>query len=290
MPSLSPLKTALFGPLLAAVMISNSLLARQQLPGPLAADRALSEESGRSSLAVALGARLDSQAVLLWPGAPVIQGAEAVRRFLAAQPILDSVRVVWQPLAFRVAADSTLGFTWGFAVSSSRAGEASPAFGRYIAAWRADAGRWVVAAAMISLTNPDQALVPGGMPAQLPALARETNPFVAADLDFARLAADSGAQVAFERWAASDAMVFGPAGVPVRGPSAIGRLVSSPASWVWRPVASGASRDGESGWTVGESEITPRGMSTNRGKYLTLWIRTTEPHVRYLTDGGNSRP
>ena len=38
-------------------------------------------------------------------------------------------------------------------------------------------------------------------------------PFVAADLAFARLAADSGAAVAFEHWPAPDAVTFGDRGL-----------------------------------------------------------------------------
>ena len=96
------------------------------------------------------------------------------------------------------------------------------------------------------------------LPLELPPLkaAGSTAPFVAADLGFARLAGDSGAAIAFERWAAPDAHMFAGGGMLVQGPRAIARVMSAPATWTWHPVAAGASVDGSMGWTVGEAVIT----------------------------------
>jgi len=115
-------------------------------------------------------------------------------------------------------------------------------------------------------------------------------PFVAADLAFARLAADSGAALAFERWAAPEAVTFGDRGLLTRGPKAIGRAVDFPAVWRWHPVAAGSAGTGDLGWTVGEATITSKDAVPTYSKYLTIWIRRSDGAIRFLTDGGNRRP
>jgi hypothetical protein len=113
---------------------------------------------------------------------------------------------------------------------------------------------------------------------------------VGADLAFARLAGDSGAAIAFVRWAAADAIIFGGSGLITRGPEAIGREVAGPAHWRWYPVAAGAAGSGDLGWTVGEAIISPNKGDPSYSKYLTVWTRDEAGQVRFLTDGGNSRP
>ena len=114
--------------------------------------------------------------------------------------------------------------------------------------------------------------------------------FVAADLAFARLAGQRGAELAFRHWAAPESFTLGGGGLMTRGPAAIGRAVAGPAVWRWHPVTSGASRSGDLGWTVGEAVITPEGADPDYGKYLTVWVRGPGNRVRFLTDGGNPRP
>jgi hypothetical protein len=114
--------------------------------------------------------------------------------------------------------------------------------------------------------------------------------FADADRAFAKLAADSGAAVAFERWAAHDAFIFGGDGLMVRGARAIGNAVSGPAAWRWAPVAAGGSRSGDLGWTVGEAVITPPGNAPAHTKYLSVWARQPDGAIRFITDGGNGRP
>jgi hypothetical protein len=259
----------------------------------LAAERALAEISEREGFAAAFARGLAPGGALLWPGAPVAVGAAQVASLLGAQRLLDSLRISWQPLAVEVARDSAFGFTWGVA-SVVRAGGLTR-LGRYIAVWRLDQGRWTLAAFVgLGLTPPAATTLPASFgPARLPALRPSglAAHFIAADLAFAKLAGDSGASVAFTRWAAPDAITFG-GGLLTRGPEAIGRAVGSPrpSHWEWHPVVAGASADGDLGFTVGESIIATEGSPTSHGKYLTLWRRGPSGEVRYLTDGGNARP
>jgi hypothetical protein len=127
-----------------------------------------------------------------------------------------------------------------------------------------------------------------GVPAAPPD--KRSERFFKADRDFALLAADSGAAVAFHRLAAPDAMMFGRRGFILRGPETIGKAVDGPAEWAWGPVAGGGSSTGDLGWTSGEAVITPEGGAAIKTKYLSVWRTDSAGAVRFILDIGNSRP
>ena len=115
--------------------------------------------------------------------------------------------------------------------------------------------------------------------------------FIAADLAFARLAGDSTAALAFERFAAPQAVTLG-GGILNNGPKAIRSTLEGgpPSAWSWHPVLAGAAGSGDLGFTVGESVIKVEGSPASYGKYLTIWRRLPDGSVRFLTDGGTARP
>lgn len=278
---------------IASLMIISGqrLAAQEQRDAILNAERAAAELSRDSGFAEAIQGSIHRDGVLLWPGAPVVAGASDLKRFLGALPT-DSLQLTWQPLGVELARDSSLGITWGVAVANASRRAPAPEIGSYIAAWRRDGARWTIAALVFAglrrLPRPGLSEIPLSLKA---IEAREkTRPFVAADLAFARLAADSGAAVAFERWAAPEAVTFGDRGLLTWGPKAIGRAVDFPAVWRWHPVAAGAAGTGDLGWTVGEATITSKGAAPSHSKYLTIWTRRSDGAVRFLTDGGNGRP
>lgn len=133
--------------------------------------------------------------------------------------------------------------------------------------------------------------LPPGMPLSRPSarFSRESQPFVAADLAFARLARDSGAATAFRTWADDGALIFGSGGLLTRGPAAIGRAVDGPERWDWHPVLASGAPAGDLGWTTGEAVITGKEGKVSYSKYLTVWIRRAGA-IRFLLDGGNARP
>ncbi len=273
------------------MLISGHRIAAQdQRTAILNAERATAELSRDSGLAGALLGSIHRDGILLWPGAPVVAGTSDLKRFLTALAA-DSLQLTWQPLSVELARDSSLGITWGVAVATTSRG-APPEIGSYIAAWRRDGARWKIAALVFSgLGRLPKPVLSGEIPMSRKAIeARGSGPFVAADLAFARLAADSGAAVAFERWAAPEAVTFGDRGLLTRGPKAIGRAVDFPAVWRWHPVASGAAGTGDLGWTVGEATIASKNAAPTHSKYLTIWTRRSDGAVRFLTDGGNGRP
>ncbi len=295
--------------LLVALFVVPTLRAQSQRSVLVRTDRALADSSWTTGFRAAFGTAALPEVVLLWPGAPVVhglpnvsrllmavQGTANVTRALASGAGPDSLRVTWQPLGAEFSLDSTLGVTWGVTVSASSVADA-PVMGRYIATWQRDSGgaakRWRLAALMLTdITADGSAPLVAELPLELPPLkpTASTAPFVAADLGFARLAGDSGAAIAFERWAAPDAHMFAGGGMLVAGPKAIARVVSAPATWSWHPVVAGAAADGSMGWTVGEAVITASDGHSGPSKYLTVWKRQADGSIRYYTDGGNGRP
>ena len=256
------------------------------------AERAAVEAVVRDGFAKGFYSVLAKNGVLLWPGAPAVAGLDPVYQLLQPQRSLDSLRVTWQPLGSEAAGDGSLGVTWGVAAAVSP--NRDTRLGRYIAAWEREGETWKLAAFVPVGLFPAAATTLSAEVAQIhfPPLAPQgaLAPFVAADLAFAKLAGDSGAAVAFERFAAPDAVTFGGAGLN-RGSAAIGRALRGDQSrWEWHPILAGSSTSGELGWTVGESKIAPEGGATTYGKYLTIWRRLPGGAVRFVTDGGNARP
>lgn len=294
---------------LAWLCLPGVLGAQSQRAVLIRTDRATADSSWSAGFRATVAAAAVPDAVLLWPGAPVVRGVPDIGRLLmvvqgvanlvrplAADAKPDSLRVTWQPLGAELSSDSTLGATWGVTVAAS-AGSDAPVIGRYIAAWRREAigtaTTWRLAAIMFTdITSDVTAPRVAELPLELPPLklAGGTEPFVASDLAFARLAGDSGAGIAFERWAAPDAHTFVGGGLLVQGPAAIGRAVSGSATWKWHPVVAGASVDGSMGWTVGEAVITAADGHSGPSKYLTVWKRQADGSIRFVTDGGNGRP
>ena len=278
----------------SAVMLGSTarLAAQDRRTALLDAERAAAKSSRDSGFTGAIMSRIHRNGILLWPGAPVVAGTSELKRFLATLP-LDSVELTWQPLGVELSRDSSLGITWGVSVASASQGTPAAEVGSYIAAWQREGDRWTIGAVVFAglrrLPRPAQI---GRIPASRPAIAARggAGPFVAADIAFARLAADSGAAAAFERWASPEAITFGDRGLLTRGPRAIGQAVDFPAVWRWRPVAAGAAGSGDLGWTVGEATITPKDAAPTHSKYLTIWSRQSDGTVRFLTDGGNGRP
>ena len=275
------------------MLISGHRIAAQdQRTAILNAERATAELSRDSGFAGAILGSFHRDGILLWPGAPVVAGTSDVRRLLATMQT-DSLQLSWQPLGVELSRDSSLGVTWGVAVVSPSRNAPAPEIGSYIAAWRRDGAQWTISALVFAgLRQLPKPALGGEIPLSRKAsqAAGSRGHFVAADLAFARLAADSGAAVAFERWAAPEAVTFADRGLLTRGPKAIGRAVDFPAVWRWHPVAAGSAGTGDLGWTVGEATITSKDAAPTYSKYLTIWTRRSDGAIRFLTDGGNRRP
>ena len=275
------------------LLLTAPELLSQAQPAPLfQSDRSAAQRSSDSGFASAVRTAFSRTAILLWPAAPVVSGRAELETFLGLRRT-DSLRLTWQPLGMRLAADSSLGVTWGLAVGTSRVAPEPPRLGRYIAVWHRDPDRWTIAALVfMGIETPGRSWTWSGLPTKRAPSRPEgvAGPFIAADLAFASLAGDSGAAVAFRAYAAEDALSFGGGSLLVQGPLSISRAVSGPERWGWHPVAAGAAKDGSLGWTVGEAIIRDREGTPNYSKYLTVWARGADGQARFLLDGGNARP
>jgi ketosteroid isomerase-like protein len=281
---------------LQAQLSAEARLARQA--DLVAADRATADTAVRLGFAEAFRLAAAPDLVLVYPGAPVVAGLDAVREMLAGQSALQTLTIRWAPLHAEVSADGDFGVSYGVTgiVVSDSAPTPPLRFGKYLSAWRNTAAGWrLVAHVQVGLLPGAAYVEPHGVEAApLPPLAATgaVAAFAHADLAFAALAGRSGAPAAFAAYAAADAVTFAGTGELVRGPAAIRRWLTDEArsSWDWRPVAAGGSARGDLGYTVGESVITPPGEDSFYGKYLTLWRREPNGRIRFLADGGNARP
>lgn len=271
----------------------------------LRADLALARAIARDGLERGLRDALAESAVVLVEGAPVLSGREHALTMIGAQPQLAKLHVLPMTLAGAISGDGGLGITYGNLLVSPRGASAdsAPRVARYINVWRrvSDSTWKIIARVDAGLLAPDSVVVPPAIAALSPVrtdlMSRPMRDFAVADASFARMAGESGAPAAFGFWAAPDGVTFGPGSILNIGPSSIrDAFAASPASqalWKWAPVAAGASADGTLGFTVGEASIRPPGAADADAflsKYLTVWRRQGDGTIRYLVDGGNSRP
>lgn len=291
MPSCRRLKILV---LAALAGIAPALHAQRSVDSLLSADRALST----MGLVEAVRRGGTPKIVVLYPGAPIIQGRDPASQLLEAQAALRTVALRWVPLHGVVSTDGTFGITWG--VTGVIDAEATPAatlrFGKYLTAWQRGADGWrMVAHAQIGLLPGSYFVTPPGFrPPALPTLARSgpVSEMVRADSAFSALAAREGAPAAFAAYAAVDGLLFPSSGELARGPDAIRRLMAGgpQAMWSWRPLVAMAAPSGDLGFTVGEASIAQPGAPTVYTKYLSLWRRDPDGRVRFIADGGNGRP
>lgn len=129
-------------------------------------------------------------------------------------------------------------------------------------------------------------------------LARTKQLILEADLDFARAAAERGAD-GWAAWFTEDGRQFTEHGT-IQGRAAI-RAHMAPVfadtnfRLDWHPTAAEAAASGDLGWTVGRWEAShrkPDGSKavTGTGSYVTLWKRQADGGWKVALDIGNSDP
>jgi ketosteroid isomerase-like protein len=234
---------------------------------------------------------MSDDGVILIANTPVIRGRDNVVRVLGVLPGRKAAQS-WQPLRVLVSRDGLFGTTFGIAATEPGGGRAAT-LARYITVWRCNAqNSWqAVAYADIRPTPPNVRV-----PTDIPLTLGDSSPrdaFARVDLDFARLAGDSGAPAAFGRFAAPDAITFGATGEINIGPAGIrARMLEgrSGTLWRWHPVLSFVASTLDLGATVGEAEIRVPGSAPIYSKYLTVWQRQPDGSLKFVVDGGNARP
>ncbi len=251
----------------------------------LAADRSLSGKTASLGLLQGFVPALLDGAAYLYPGAPLLRGADRVRAFLQSS---DSVlKLTWTPAFADVSLDGQLGYTYGWTRSGATRG-------KYLACWRKTDDRWRSAAYAtnrpVAVTDSvTLATRKGGLtaPVRGPADASE---LMRADSAFAALSVGQGAKAAFLAFAADEAMSFGGGTQFSEGREAIGAGFDGfPAGAVlsWWPLGAEIAQSGDLGCSVGEATIE---SLHHYSKYLTVWKRQQDGGWKFVADGGNQRP
>ncbi len=289
-----------------AVVPVGSVAAQRRGPTPrnvvLLAHEIIRGVAVRDGLAEALPRYFLDDAALLWPGLPIVTGRERIGQVLGAQGILPGTELDLKPLRLLASDDGSAVLTWGTA-RWANPDTTRPATGRYLAAWHRTETAWRLGAlAVVNLLGngvpgwPEGLEAPrGGEPVLLSS--GRGRPFAVADLAFADSAFRASGSSAFGHWAAPGGVTFDEAGLVSIGPAEISRSVSGldGAEWRWAPVAAGASEDGTLGWTAGEATITLPATEEEparelRRTYLTLWQRQPDGSIKFIADGGGTRP
>ena len=254
-----------------------------------ASDRDALLAANRSLSASGFARAFTDSAAYLYPGAPLLRGADAIRSFLGTQDSI--VTLTWVPAFADVSLDGRLGFTYGWTQSAGMRG-------KYLACWRKTSGGgrggWRIAAyamtkpVLVSDSAPPQSRTPG-LSAQVRGRA-DPRALMSADSAFAALSVSAGAKTAFRAFAAEDAVSFGSGAQMSEGREAIAAGFDgfpSGAVLDWWPVGADIAQSGDLGCTVGEATIA---SLRHYSKYLTIWKRQPDGVWKFVADGGNARP
>lgn len=258
----------------------------------------LARESAQTGFGQPLLNLLTEDAIVLWPGAPVVGTRAGAAVLLQALP--DGARMAAATMQANrriLSSDSTRIFEWGvIAFDPDTAARLTPVVGRFMAVWRPAGNTWRIEALNVMNLSPDF-VAPVVNPVPPPASTDSLDVFIRADRAFAARAQTAGAATAFSEWAAPDAVTFRGDGLLNLGPAEVSAALSlgDESAWRWTPVASGRSVDGELGWTAGEATISVapgqgRPARTLHSKYLTFWRRGADGEFRFIADGGSARP
>jgi len=201
----------------------------------LAADRSLSDRTAAHGMVEGFLPSMTEGAAYLYPGAPLLRGADHIRAFLET---LDStVKQTWTPTFADVSADGRLGYTYGWTHSDGTRG-------KYLACWRKTGSGWRLTAYANTMPVPAVDSAPtrgptGELGAQVRGRA-DPGELLRADSAFAALSVARGARSAFLSFAATEATMLGPPGAPMtHGREAIDAAFADfPADAVleWAPV------------------------------------------------------
>jgi len=244
--------------------------------------------------------RFRGRAPILIPDSNIFSGIDHARAPMRARYATPGARFNWTPQHAVVNSSGDFGCTAGTTRTQSTADAGKPRFGRYLTCWRYDQRVWRQVAhsrngETTQIPEPDKSV--DGTP-HAPVNTGGASPAVAlkaiqdADAAFAKLASDSGPGLAFERFAAPDALLLGAAPKPRKGPAEIGAAFAtfpSTGKFSWAPVRSYGYASGGLGFTAGEAVIQQDG-TTSRSKYITVWRLEPDGSWKYIFDLGSARP
>lgn len=274
---------------------------RNALPAALTqVEREASTRSGAAGLATALERVLDDDAILVYPGAPIVHSRASILAMLRAQHVANT-RVQWDPVFAELSRDGSLAVMYGTTATRSESDSVTQS-GRFTSAWRAVDGAWHLLALCLVNQPAPRGFVWDSSSTwasdSMPPLG-SSNIFARADQEFSSLAGRADVTTAFSTYVASDGVIFAGAGQPfTRGPQDVRasflQAGSNKAQWRWWPVYAVGSEASGLGVTVGEAVIRSTDAEGKRqeahSQYMTLWRRLPNGQVRFIADGGGQRP
>ena len=269
----------------------------------LAADRDLAAQVASGGAERFLAA-LDSNAAVLFPGQPILRGAEGARStFLARYGAPSSF--TWNPVHAVVSTDGQLGCTMGYSrFRNARDTAKTEHRGMYLTCWRKDAkGNWRIAGTEIADSPPqtpvlaDSATLPRGPHSATVSIGADALRAARnADSLFAALGANAeGPGPAFARYSADDGFLLGGDEFP-RGPAEISAAFkgySADRVITWAPMRGFGLGSGGLAFTVGHSVSGPRAGKTGPAipsKYFSVWRQEPDGRWLYIFDLGTARP
>jgi len=113
-----------------------------------------------------------------------------------------------------------------------------------------------------------------------------------ADLEFARLSAESDPKTAFAAFLAPDVIMLPRAGNPVYGyENALAGFGQEPGyALYWQPRLAEVAASGEMGWTWGTYQVFVEGEQVSSGKYVNIWTLQEDGSWKVRMDMGNQEP
>ena len=113
-------------------------------------DKAFSAASVQQGFAAAFKRYATDDALLLPENSMALRGEALIEQSLQGMPA--STRLSWTPQAAAVAASGDMGYTWGIyeLTGTNAAGQATLAYGKYLAVWQKPSGEWRLTVMMIN--------------------------------------------------------------------------------------------------------------------------------------------
>ena len=265
----------------------------QQAPTPqqavddlLAADRAFSLESAKTTVANGLAPMFAADVIMPMPGGKFAKGLDEVTTALNANADNVSGRVEWSPIRGGISADGAQGFTFGFMTLHKADGTTAPL--KYMTYWVKGPDGWRAAAYKRARRPEGRAateMMPPSLPITLVKAVTISNAvrqgLVAAEKAFSDEAQKIGLGPAFAKFGLSDAVNFGGAANAsyVVGANAIAALVGagqpaggSSVSWSCEtPIVASSGDPGVSIGFIRTNAPAADGSMPPPSPFFTIW-------------------
>ena len=258
----------------------------------LAADRAFSADSAKTTVVPGLAAMFADDVIMPTPAGTFAKGKSAVIDTLGANPDNVTGRIDWTPIRGGLSGDGVQGFTFGYMTLRKADGTTTPL--KYMSYWMKGADGWRVVAFKRG-RRPEGSvstkMMPPSLPQQLvtpkPVTALVKQSLVAAEKSFSDAAQKIGLGPAFAKFGLVDAVNFGGGANAsyVVGAPAIAKLVStgqpatggSTVSWSCdTPIVASSGDLGVSIGFIRQNAPAAAGATAEPAPFFTIWRKVNK--------------